>query len=362
MLTANIGELNFMLEIFKSWYKKYFSNPEAIILLLVLFVIFSLIIITGEILAPVITSLVIAYLLEWWVDMLIQYKISRRFAYLLVYLAFLAIFVVAILVLLPLLWRQFSNLFTDLPQMLQNAKSSLIYLVEKYPAYFSTDQIDTLISSLLIDIQHWAKMKVSSSLSYIPGIITWLVYLFLVPLLVFFFLKDSKEIIVWVTRFFPTNRKVLHTVWLEMDRQIGNYIRGKIIQITIVGVANSLVFLYFELHYAILLAVITGISVIIPYIGAVLVTLPLILVGYLQWGFSSDLMYMLISYFVVQALDGNLLVPILFSNAVNLHPVAIVVAILFFGSVWGMCGVFFAIPLATLIRTVLMAWPKEKKA
>ena len=146
-----------------------------------------------------------------------------------------------------------------------------------------------------------------------------------------------------------------------MDRQIGNYIRGKIIQISIVAVANSLVFLYFELDYAILLAVIIGISVIIPYIGAVIVTFPLILVGYLQWGFSSTLTYMLASYFIVQALDGNLLVPILFSNAVNLHPVAIIVAILFFGSIWGMWGVFFAIPLATLVRTVLMVWPVARK-
>ena len=350
-----------MLEILKSWYKRYFSNPEAIILLLVLFTIFSLILITGEILAPVIVSLIIAYLLEWWIDVLMRYNITRRFAYLLVYIAFLAIFVVAILVLLPLLWRQFSNLFTDLPQMLQNAKSSFIDLVEKYPAYFSKEQIDTLISSLLIDIQHWAKIKVSSSLSYIPGIVTWLVYLFLVPLLVFFFLKDSAILIKWITRFFPTNRKVLNTVWLEMDRQIGNYIRGKIIQITIVWLVNSLVFLYFELHYAILLAAIIGISVIIPYVGAVIVTIPLFLVGYLQWGFSVEFLYMLIAYSIVMALDGNVLVPILFSNAVNLHPVAIIVAILFFGSIWGMCGVFFAIPLATLIRTVLIAWPKEEK-
>ncbi len=350
-----------MINIFKSWYKKYFSNPEAILLLLFLVTIFGLIMTIGGILTPVIASLIIAYLLEWWVNMLMQHKISRRVAYIVVYIAFLAIFVVAILVLLPLLWRQFSNLFTDLPHMLQNANSSLINLAEQYPAYFSKEQIDTLISSVLTDIQHWAKIKVSSSLSYIPGMVAWLVYLVLVPLLVFFFLKDRDVIINWFTRFFPQNRKVLSTIWLEMDRQIGNYIRGKIIQISIVAVANSLVFLYFELDYAILLAVIIGISVIIPYIGAVIVTFPLILVGYLQWGFSSTLTYMLASYFIVQALDGNLLVPILFSNAVNLHPVAIIVAILFFGSIWGMWGVFFAIPLATLVRTVLMVWPVARK-
>lgn len=348
-----------MLYIFKSWYKKYFSNPEAVILFLVLAIIFSLFMLIGDILVPVIVSLIIAYLLEWCINLLIKYRIARCFAYPIVYILFLAIFIVGILILLPLLWQQLSSLFTDLPQMLQNAKASLMKLAEQYPAYFSKGQIDTLISSLLIDIQHWAKIKVSASLSYIPGIVLWLVYLFLVPLLVFFFLKDNQVLVDWVARFFPKNKAVLKTFWTELDKQIGNYIRGKIIEIIIVALASLLVFLYFELNYAVLLAVIVGISVVIPYVGVVLVTIPLLLVGYLQWGLSSELMYMLIAHFIIQGVDGNLFVPILFSNAVNLHPVAIIVAILFFGSIWGMWGVFFAIPLATLIRTVLVVWPEE---
>lgn len=350
-----------MLNIFKSWYNRYFSNPEAVLLLSFLIVSFGLIISMGGILAPVITSLVIVYLLQGLVIILLKQNVSRNIAYLVVYILFLAIFVTAILILLPLLWRQLTSLFTDLPFMLQNAKSSLINLAEQYPAYFSKQQIDILVSGLLSEIQNWAKTKVSVSLSYIPGIIAWLVYLFLVPLLVFFFLKDSKIIIGWFSRFFPKNRKVLNTIWLEMDKQIGNYIRGKIIQITIVSLAHTIIFLYFKLNYAVLLAVIVGISVIIPYIGGVVVSIPLILVGYLQWGFSLQLTYMLVAYSVLQALDANVLVPILFSKAVNLHPVAIVIAILFFGSVWGMWGVVFAIPLATLVKTVLAVWPVTKK-
>jgi putative permease len=60
---------------------------------------------------------------------------------------------------------------------------------------------------------------------------------------------------------------------------------------------------------------------------------------------------------MIQALDGNVLVPLLFSEAVNLHPIAIIVAVLFFGGIWGVWGVFFAIPLATLISAVVTAWP-----
>jgi len=64
-------------------------------------------------------------------------------------------------------------------------------------------------------------------------------------------------------------------------------------------------------------------------------------------------------YAFIQFLDGNLLVPLLFSEVVNLHPVAIIVAVVFFGSLWGVWGVFFAIPLATLVQAMLKAWPTE---
>ena len=63
------------------------------------------------------------------------------------------------------------------------------------------------------------------------------------------------------------------------------------------------------------------------------------------------------AYLVIQALDGNLLVPLLFGEVVSLHPVAIIVAILVFGGLWGFWGVFFAIPLATLVNAILRAWP-----
>jgi putative permease len=62
---------------------------------------------------------------------------------------------------------------------------------------------------------------------------------------------------------------------------------------------------------------------------------------------------------VIQALDGNVLVPVLFSEAVNLHPVSIILAVLFFGGIWGFWGIFFAIPLATLLKAMVTAWPRS---
>ena len=67
----------------------------------------------------------------------------------------------------------------------------------------------------------------------------------------------------------------------------------------------------------------------------------------------------LAAYGIIQALDGNVLVPFVFSEVVDIHPVAIIVAILFFGGIWGFWGVFFAIPLAVVVQAVLGAWPQS---
>ncbi len=96
---------------------------------------------------------------------------------------------------------------------------------------------------------------------------------------------------------------------------------------------------------------------VIPFVGAAVVTLPVAMVAYFQWGWSSEFIYLMLAYTAIQALDGNVLVPLLFSEAVNLHPVAIILAVLVFGGLWGFWGVFFAIPLATLVKAILYAWP-----
>jgi len=87
------------------------------------------------------------------------------------------------------------------------------------------------------------------------------------------------------------------------------------------------------LQYASLLGAAVGLSVVVPYIGAVAVTAPVLLIGFFQWGWGADFAYLAAAYLVIQGLDGNLLVPWLFSEAVNLHPIAIIIAILIFGGV-----------------------------
>ena len=225
--------------------------------------------------------------------------------------------------------------------------------------FISEKQVLELSETINREIALLGQNILAFSISSIPSIITLAVYLILVPLLVFFFLKDKDMILGWSTAMLPTNHDLASTVWTEMDIQLGNYVRGKFLEILIVGVATYLGLLVFDLKYAILLGVLVGLSVLIPYIGAAVVTIPVAVVGYFQFGWSSEYLALMVVYFIIQALDGNLLVPLLFEKVVNLHPVAIIVSILFFGGLWGFWGVFFAIPLATLVKALMTSWPRS---
>jgi putative permease len=186
-----------------------------------------------------------------------------------------------------------------------------------------------------------------------------LVVLLVLPLLVFFFLKDKDRILAWFRDFLPADFTLTQQVWQEVDVQMGNYVRGKFWEIIIVWGVSAAVFAYMDLQFAMLLGFMVGLSVIVPYVGAVVITIPVALVGFFQWGWGSEFVWLITAYLIIQMLDGDVLVPLLFSEVVDLHPVAIIVAVLVFGGLWGFWGVFFSIPLAAVVQAVLKVWPRR---
>lgn len=346
-----------MIRILQGWMDRYFASEEAVILLVILSLGFVVVITMGGILAPMIASLIIAFLLQGVVQRLRAWGAPHLLAVAVAFLLLVGLLVSTIFILMPLIWVQLSSLFKEIPGMVTSWQQILLHLPEKYPQFVSEDQVAQIVAAIGGKLGGLGQTVLSFSLAKAPVLIAVLIYLVLVPILVFFFLKDASEIRTWMSSFLPNNRPVMSSIWHEMNEQVANYVRGKVIEILIVGTASFICFEILGLNYALLLAVGVGFSVLIPYIGAAIVTLPVAMIGFLQWGWNTDFYYLLIAYGIIQALDGNVLVPLLFSEAVNLHPVAIILAVLVFGGVWGFWGVFFAIPLATLFKAVLNAWP-----
>ena len=348
-----------MLEEFNKVFKKIFSNEETIIFSFSLLIFFIVISFFGSVLTPFIISIIVAYLLVGMQKKIQSYNISEKISLVITFSIFIVAGATLVIWLVPLLYTQLQAFVLDVPNLISNFRDFISDLPSKFPDLVSSDQITIFFQAVSEEISALAQNIVKTSISSIQSAITVLLYIILFPILVYFFLFDRKNIIDGFLKVIPGRRKMFTSIWAEMDVQLSNYVRGKTIEIFIVGIAAAIIFSSLGLRYSALLSVLVGLSVIIPYVGAFLVTIPVVVVGLLQFGLGTQFTILISLYLLLQALDGNLLVPIIFSETVKLHPVIIILAVFIFGSMFGFWGVFFSIPIATFIKAVWNAWPSS---
>ena len=350
-----------MFRFFKEWYDSHLTDPNQVALALIILFITLVTYILLATVAPILVAIILAYMLEGIVHRFtVNNRISRNTVVLFVYLSFLAVSMIILFLIFPLMIEQLTLFIKSLPSILEKGKTFLLSFTSADKGLITANQLTNIFSALNTEITMMSGSIVSYSLSSAGSIIEIIIYMLIVPILIFFLLFDKKDINAWFKKFFPEKLDLSKKAYAELDLKIGNYIRCKFIEIIIVWIASTLLFTILGLNYSLILGFLCGISVIIPYVGAIAVTIPILFVGYFQWGTSSEFWYIVLAHILIQVLDGNVVVPVLFSDAVNLHPLAILVSILFFGTIWGIWGVFFAIPLAVLVNTLLNIWPKTE--
>jgi putative permease len=264
------------------WFRRHLSDPQVVVLVALLLVGSLVIIFLGHMLAPLLAAVVIAYLLQGLINVLKRWKIPHLAAILLVFVGFMAFLLFLLIGLLPLLWEQLRQLFQQLPEMISWGQEELLRLPERYPDLVSEDRITAITDVLRAELTKKAQQILSLSVASVRALIWVLVYTFLVPLLVFFFLKDKDRLLCWGSSFLPKDRSLATQVWKEVDQQIGNYVRGKFWEILIVWTASYITFAFLGLQFSMLISFFVGLSVVIPYIGATVMTLPVALIAYFQ--------------------------------------------------------------------------------
>ena len=346
-----------MLDQINSFLKKIFSNEETIVFSFVILCAFLMMTFFGSVLTPFLISIVVAYLLVGVQKKIESFNISSKWALVITFAIFIVTGAAMLLWLLPILYTQLQAFVLDIPELFNNFLEFVSTLPAKFHELVTSEQITVFFQAVSSELSSITQNIVKSSIAGIQSTITILLYIILFPILVFFFLFDRKNIMDGLSKLVPGNREMFSNIWTEMDMQLSNYVRGKTTEIFVVGLCAAIIFSLVGLKYSALLSVLVGLSVVIPYVGAFLVTVPVVIVGLLQFGLTSEFYILITLYLLLQILDGNLLVPIIFSDAVKLHPVAIILAVFIFGSMFGFWGVFFAIPMATFIKAVWNAWP-----
>lgn len=326
---------------------KFFDDAELNKLFIVsLFLLLALWLFAAE-LAPLLAGVLIAYILESAVQRLLRMGIRRSIAAAIAVSAAAGI-VIAAFYALP---RQMQGLSGDLPKLQESAAQMLgaINLLLPEELVITDRELALKAGALAGDIGSYL---LENTVAVARDVFSTFVYLVVIPLFVFFLLKDKNLLLSSAQKHLPSS-VVFGDLWRRVDEQFGAYLRGKLMEAGIVGAVSWLAFLLLGVQHSLPLAVMIGLSVFVPFVGAVAVTVPVIALGFLQFGWSTEFAQMMAVYTIIQILDGQVLVPLLFSGVVRMHPVTIFAAIIFFGNLWGFLGVFFAIPLASLIKSVV---------
>ena len=350
-----------MVKFLKNFFDTYFFKEEQYAALVLLLIALVLIYFIGSLITPFFIALLIAYLLNGAMAFFGSKGASKRTSLFLAFIIFTA-FYVSIFLLLPLITSQIGSLINELPAIANYVEKLAQSLLKAYPEIFSQSQVDGLAGSITSFFPTIAEQILIQMNAGFSAMMNALIYIILIPFFVFFFLKDKNEMIEYATYFLPKNSQLLSTLWSDLNIQLFGYIRGKALEMIIVGCITSLVFALIGVNYSILLGIMVGLSVLVPLFGAIIVTIPVVAIGLFQYGLESTFFIFLASYLIIQTLDGNFLFPLLLGREVNLHPVLIILAILIFGGIWGFWGLLLAVPIATFIRAILRAWPKKELA
>ncbi|SFS88313.1 putative permease [Succinivibrio dextrinosolvens] len=370
-----------MIKLFKGWYSRHFSTPGTIEFALVLLASFVVVYYFMWLVGPLVVALCIAYCLDWFVRLLIKkLNMKRMPASIITMVLFVGVSIGIMVFIVPKIVQQANQFYTNLQQISISAKgdrrddfdtlvSTKTYefiesLPDPIPSMFSQEEIDQYVlharSSILSNITSIIRNQIMPS---VVNVMTWLMYMIIVPIFTFLMLSNKETLQKRFGKYIlPHNQKVMRDFWPKMNFQIESYIRGKILHIIIITIVNTLAFMILGVNYAFLLGFGVGLSVIVPYVGAAIITIPVVLIPIFQFGFCSYLIWIFAVYLVIQLLDSNVLTPMLFSKAMDLDAFSILSAVLIFGGLWGFWGVFFSIPLATFIGSLFTNWPNKESA
>ena len=350
-----------MFDYLKGFFRNYFYEEEQFAALFLIIIAGILLYFIGSTITPIFVSILIAYLLNGVMNFFEGKNYSKKTAFYFSFTIFL-VFYLIVLVSLPYVTGQIASLINELPAIVAFVQNLFDNLIIRYPNFFTTEQVEEIFASSTSFIPSIAEQVLIQLNTGFSAIMNALIFLILTPILVFFFLKDKSEMLSYVTYFLPNKRILLSQIWSDLNIQLFGYVRGKALEMIIVGSVTTLAFLILGVNYSVILGILVGMSVLIPLFGAILVTIPVVAIGLFQWGLDTPFFIFLFVYLLIQILDGNVLFPLLMGNEVNLHPVLIILAILVFGGIWGFWGLLLAVPIATLIRAVFKVWPKKELA
>ncbi len=306
---------------------------------------------TSGLFLPILLALIVSFLLEPLVSFFEGRFINRTISIFIVYV--LVSFVVAILFSLisPQHWKgMFNALRGDFPRYIGHAIDYLNNLLLVSQNHFPIIKNYDIANEL----RHWAQNYVGSILLSTPRSALRIgSMLILVPLFSFFFLRDSRRIMKSLIGLAPNRYfEIVLDIYSHISWQLTHFIRGRIIEAMIVGLVVWVGLSLTDLRYVPLLAIVAGVTNLVPYIGPIIGMLPGLIIAMVDLGIGGQFWWILCVYLLIAQIivDNFILIPVLISRVSNLHPIWVILAIVMGGKLYGVLGMIIGVPIFSIIN------------
>ena len=309
---------------------------------------------TAALFVPLLISLVMTFLLEPPVTFLERKTGHRTLSIFIVY------FLTATLIYLLTHWMiphwkiAWNSLQSDLPryinQMTLYFRDLVTKLHEEFP-FVATYDLPARFRSMSDEILSSVITSTPKSALGIGGL------LLIVPLFTFFFLRDGSRIVRTCISLAPNRTfEMVHDMTYLINLQLAHFIRGRIIEATIIGIVVYAGLSLTDIRYAFFLALFAGITNLVPYVGPLIGMVPGILIASIDLGFGGQFWWIVIVYFFIAQviIDNFILIPILISRFSNLHPLWVIIAIIIGGKLFGVIGMIIGVPIVSIIKITLV--------
>jgi len=333
------------------------ADPRLWAWLAIALVIGGLFYVLSPILAPFLAGAIFAYILNPLVGRMTSRYMPRIVAVVLVLLFALTLVVALALVILPLLIKEFRMMSEQLPAFLAWLNQTLApWLKEKFAIDFKVD-IDTvkqMAGGFLAGNQDLVTGLLGSLKIGGLALLAFAVNVLLIPVVLFFLLRDWNGLVRSVDAMIPRHlHKRARQIFGEIDAVLAEFLRGQVIVMLVMSVYYCTALWATGLEFALPIGVITGLLVIVPYIGAATGILLGVIAAAMQFGSLAGVAWVALAFAIGQALEGMVVTPLLVGERIGLHPVAVIFALLAFGQVFGFFGVLLALPASAALLVAL---------
>lgn len=353
-----------------SWFFKWFLNNQAVTVLMVSLLVFLNIFVLTKIsflfapvlsflaviMLPVVISALLYYLLKPIVDLLEKAGVSRITAITLVFIVLSGLLIWGVAVAVPSLVDQILTFADNLPSYLKEGEKQVNLLLKNNQFNAIRPQLENIVNNFSSKAADYAETFSKSAVNWVGNVASLVtrvaVAIMISPFILFYLLRDSGKFKERFIEFLPTKiRQPSLRVLSNINAQLSSYVQGQVTVAIVVAILFSIMFSIIQLRYATTLAIIAGILNMVPYLGSFLAMIPAFILAMV----AGPIMVVKVAvvFMIEQTIEGRFVTPLVIGSKLNIHPITILFVLLTAGSMFGVWGVFLAIPIYASVKVIL---------